>query len=135
MRTFIGLHQLWQDLRFRGRPPWSRLPQVSHSDLLSEVFDTNICFRIFSIGPTFSVNVEATASLDANVDMDVDLAYDVKGMELFFPPGSNSQAGTFTPGDSNLKLSVSPNVTSHGQVAAHLIPSVSAPLPTRVSYY
>ncbi|OJT15610.1 hypothetical protein TRAPUB_5938 [Trametes pubescens] len=81
--------------------------------------------KIFSIGPTFSVNVEATASLDANVDMDVDLAYDVKGMELFFPPGSNSQAGTFTPGDSNLKLSVSPNVTSHGQVAAHLIPSLA----------
>ena len=57
--------------------------------------------------------------------MDVDLAYDVKGLQLFFPPGSNSQAGTYTPGDSNIKLSVSPNVTSHGQVAAHLIPSVS----------
>ncbi|KAI0364910.1 hypothetical protein BV20DRAFT_973864 [Pilatotrama ljubarskyi] len=81
--------------------------------------------KIFTIGPTFSVNAEATASLDANVDMDVDLAYDVKGMQLFFPPGGNSQAGSFTPGDSNVKLSVSPNVTAHGQVAAHLIPSLA----------
>ncbi|KAI0638754.1 hypothetical protein C8Q77DRAFT_1151788 [Trametes polyzona] len=81
--------------------------------------------KILSVGPTFSVNVEATASLDANVDMDVDLSYDVKGMQLFFPPGSNSQAGKFTPGDSNVKLSASPNVTSHGQIAAHLIPSLA----------
>ncbi|KAI0653807.1 hypothetical protein C8Q70DRAFT_1048306 [Cubamyces menziesii] len=81
--------------------------------------------KILSIGPTFNVDAEATASLDANLDMDVDLAYDVKGLQLFFPPGSNSQAGTYTPGDSNIKLSVSPNVTSHGQVAAHLIPSLN----------
>ncbi|KAI0668758.1 hypothetical protein C8Q78DRAFT_245368 [Trametes maxima] len=80
--------------------------------------------KILSIGPTFSVNAEAAASLDANLDMDVDLAYSVKGLQLFFPPSSDP-AGQYTPGDSNLKLSVSPNVTSHGQVAAHLIPSLA----------
>ncbi|KAI8969672.1 hypothetical protein BD414DRAFT_428107 [Trametes punicea] len=80
---------------------------------------------ILSIGPTFSVNAEATASLDANLDTGVDLAYTVQGLQLFFPPGSNSQGGTYTPGDSNVKLSVSPNVTSHGQIAAHLIPTLA----------
>ncbi|KAI0820581.1 hypothetical protein BC628DRAFT_1396212 [Trametes gibbosa] len=94
-----------------------------------QIFETGIPAldfpKIFSIGPTFTVNVEATASLDANVDVDVDLAYDVKGMQLFFPPGANSQAGQFTPGDSNLKLGVSPNITSHGQIAAHLLPSLN----------
>ncbi|KAI0757756.1 hypothetical protein C8Q80DRAFT_1092088 [Daedaleopsis nitida] len=80
--------------------------------------------KILSIGPTFSVNAEATAALDANINMDVDLTYSIKGAKLFFPPNSNP-SGTFTPGDSNLKLSVSPNVTSHGQVAAHLIPTLA----------
>ena len=77
-----------------------------------------------SIGPTFSVNAEATASLDANLNVDVDLDYTISGAQLFFPP-SNNPAGSFKPGDSNVKLSVSPNITSHGQVAAHLIPSLA----------
>ncbi|OSD05577.1 hypothetical protein PYCCODRAFT_1464936 [Trametes coccinea BRFM310] len=81
--------------------------------------------KILAIGPTFNVNAEATASIDANIDMDVDIAYTISGMQLFFPPGSNSQAGKFTPGDSNVKLAASPNVTTHGQVAAHLIPQLA----------
>ncbi|KAH9855724.1 hypothetical protein C2E23DRAFT_723644 [Lenzites betulinus] len=80
---------------------------------------------VFDIGPALVVNVQATASLDANVNMDVDLAYTVSGLRAFFPPGgSNSNAGSFNPGDSNLALSVSPNVTAHGQVTAHLIPTL-----------
>ncbi|TFK84342.1 hypothetical protein K466DRAFT_602089 [Polyporus arcularius HHB13444] len=80
--------------------------------------------KILSIGPTFSVNAEATASLDANLNVDVDLAYTIAGAQLFFPP-NDKPAGSFTPNDSNLKLSVSPNITSHGQIAAHLIPSLA----------
>ncbi|KAI0770916.1 hypothetical protein BD413DRAFT_69883 [Trametes elegans] len=79
---------------------------------------------IFSIGPTFSVNAEATAELDTNINLDVDLSYNVKGMQLFFPP-SKDPKGEYKPGDSNVKLSVSPNITTHGQIAAHLIPSLA----------
>lgn len=80
--------------------------------------------KILSIGPTFSVNAEADASLDANLNMDVDLDYTISGAELFFPPSSSS-SGAFTPGDSKLQLSVSPDVTANGQVTAHLIPSLA----------
>ena len=79
---------------------------------------------LFSIGPTFTVNAEGTATLDADVKTDVDIDYKIKGAELFFPPQGKS-SGAFTPGDSNVQLSVSPGVTSHGQVAAHLIPTLS----------
>ncbi|KAM5542321.1 hypothetical protein V8D89_004194 [Ganoderma adspersum] len=79
---------------------------------------------LFSIGPTFTVNTEGTATLDADVSANVDIDYQIKGAELFFPPQGKS-TGAFTPGDSNVQLSVSPGVTSHGQVAAHLIPTLS----------
>ena len=60
------------------------------------------------------------------MNLDVDIDYDIKGAQLFFPPSSNNNGGgSFVPGDSNLKLSVSPNVTSHGQIAAHLIPTLA----------
>ena len=80
---------------------------------------------LFSIGPTFTVNAEGTATLDADVTTDVDIDYQIKGAELFFPPSGGKSSGAFTPGDSNVQLSVSPGVTSHGQVAAHLIPTLS----------
>ncbi|OBZ79357.1 hypothetical protein A0H81_00033 [Grifola frondosa] len=77
-----------------------------------------------NIGPTFAINAEADATLDASLNLDVDLAYTMSGAELFFPPSTSPSGGSFVPGDSNLKLSVSPNVTSHGTVSAHLIPTV-----------
>ncbi|KAI0757750.1 hypothetical protein C8Q80DRAFT_1091869 [Daedaleopsis nitida] len=83
--------------------------------------------KIFSVGPTFSVYAQATATLDAHLNFDVGLAYNIAGAQLFFPPNTNSapSGGGFTPGNSSLKLSVSPNVTSNGQVAAHLIPTLA----------
>ena len=80
--------------------------------------------KILSIGPTFTVNAEADASLDANVNMDVDLDYTISGAQLFFPP-TGKPSGAFTPGDSKLQLSVSPDVTANGQVTAHLIPTLA----------
>nr|VWP02189.1 Nucleosome assembly protein 1 [Ganoderma boninense] len=80
---------------------------------------------LFSIGPTFTVNAEGTATLDADITTDVDIDYQIKGAQLFFPPDGGKSSGAFTPGDSNVQLSVSPGVTSHGQVAAHLIPTLS----------
>ncbi|PIL30026.1 hypothetical protein GSI_07938 [Ganoderma sinense ZZ0214-1] len=79
---------------------------------------------LFSIGPTFTINAEGTATLDTDVTTNVDIDYQIKGAELFFPPQGKS-SGSFSPGDSNIQLSVSPGVTSHGQVAAHLIPTLS----------
>ncbi|KAI1787663.1 hypothetical protein LXA43DRAFT_703234 [Ganoderma leucocontextum] len=79
---------------------------------------------LFSIGPTFTVNAEGTATLDADIKTDVDIDYKIMGAELFFPPQGTS-AGSFTPGDSNVQLSVTPGVTSQGQIAAHLIPTLS----------
>ncbi|PIL30030.1 hypothetical protein GSI_07942 [Ganoderma sinense ZZ0214-1] len=80
---------------------------------------------LFSIGPTFNVNVEGTATLEADVKTDVDIDYKIKDVEVFFPPSGGKSKGSFVPGDSNVQLSVSPGVTAHGQIAAHLIPSLS----------
>ena len=80
---------------------------------------------LFSIGPTFTVNTEGTATLDADVSANVDIDYQIKGAELFFPPSGGKSSGSFVPEDSNVQLSASPGVTSHGQVAVHLIPTLS----------
>jgi hypothetical protein len=80
---------------------------------------------ILTIGPSFKINAQAKAGLDVGIDMVVDLNYQVKGAKLFFPSSANhASGGGFTPGDTPLKLSVSPDVTSKGTVEAHLIPTV-----------
>ncbi|KAJ7438099.1 hypothetical protein B0H11DRAFT_2105656 [Mycena galericulata] len=78
---------------------------------------------ILSIGPTFKVQAQATASLDVNVDATVVLAYTMSGAKLFFPKSSTlTSGGTFNPADSPLSLSVTPSVASKGVVTAHVIP-------------
>ncbi|KAG5638044.1 hypothetical protein H0H81_002164 [Sphagnurus paluster] len=80
---------------------------------------------ILTVGPTFKIMGQATASMDVNVDMTVDLSYTVTDAKLFFPPGSNQQnGGTFSAGNSPLKLAVSPSVKSNAAVSAHLTPRV-----------
>lgn len=44
--------------------------------------------RIISIGPTFEIDGEAKATIDLDVDMTVDLAYNVSDLQLFFPPSA-----------------------------------------------
>ncbi|KAF8073317.1 hypothetical protein FPV67DRAFT_1409522 [Lyophyllum atratum] len=78
---------------------------------------------VLSIGPTFKILGQATATLDVDVDMKVDLSYDVQGAKLFFPPSANHPSGgSFSPETAPLKLSVSPSVASKAVIAAHLIP-------------
>ena len=80
----------------------------------------------------------------------MDLAYNVKGGKLFFPPKQGGSVGAFTPGDSSkrghppcprriltlvpdIALSATPNVTSQASLEAHVIPNVSifaVPSPT-----
>jgi hypothetical protein len=53
-----------------------------------------------TVGPTFKILGQATATLDIDVDMKVDLSYNVNGAKLFFPPSQNNPSGgTFSPGN------------------------------------
>ncbi|KAJ7474870.1 hypothetical protein FB451DRAFT_1246877 [Mycena latifolia] len=80
---------------------------------------------ILTIGPTFKIQAQATASLDVNVDAKVVLAYHVENAKLFFPKSDSlTSGGTFNPADSPLSLSVAPSVASKGVVAAHIIPTI-----------
>ncbi|KAF8961154.1 hypothetical protein BDZ97DRAFT_1226986 [Flammula alnicola] len=81
---------------------------------------------ILTIGPSFQINAQATATLDVNVGLTVGINYKIDGAELVFPPNRNkSSGGGFNIGDTPLKLSASPSVTATGTVAAHLIPSLN----------
>ncbi|KAJ7708198.1 hypothetical protein B0H17DRAFT_1191688 [Mycena rosella] len=82
---------------------------------------------ILSIGPTFQVDAQVTASLDVNLDMTVGLNFDVNNAQLRFPPGSGDapDANAFSIGDTPLTLSASPDVKATGAVSAHLIPSLN----------
>nr|VWP01644.1 Cytochrome P450 monooxygenase CYP52X1 [Ganoderma boninense] len=63
--------------------------------------------------------------------MDVDLAYTISGGQLVFPPPSSSASGgSFAPGNSNINLSVSPNVTANAKLVAHLKPTFEFGLTT-----
>ncbi|KAI5116444.1 hypothetical protein M0805_008631 [Coniferiporia weirii] len=80
---------------------------------------------IVNIGPLFALNAEATASLDIDMELSVNLAYSVDNLSLFFPPSfSQSSSASATPKDIPLALSVTPGVTSNATLEAHLIPAL-----------
>ncbi|TFK47998.1 hypothetical protein OE88DRAFT_1738119 [Heliocybe sulcata] len=81
---------------------------------------------IFTLGPSFAVNGELTAQAAVDLDMTVDLAYNVKNGQLFFPspPSGQKNGGAATPQDTNLKLSVTPDVQANVSLTAHLIPEL-----------
>ncbi|THH05785.1 hypothetical protein EW145_g4539 [Phellinidium pouzarii] len=80
---------------------------------------------IIQIGPQFVLNAEATANIDLDVDMSIDLAYNVDSLQLFFPPSSgHTSTANVSPQDTPLKLSVSPDVSSNATFEAHLIPTI-----------
>ncbi|TDL21135.1 hypothetical protein BD410DRAFT_840835 [Rickenella mellea] len=81
--------------------------------------------HVLTIGPDFTLNARATANLDIDVNMNIDLAYDVQNLQLVFPPVSGQpSSGSPTPRDTPLKLSVSPQVSSQGTVEVHVIPTI-----------
>ena len=57
---------------------------------------------ILSVGPTFAVNALASASLEADATLSVDLAYTASGAKLYFPPNGGSSLGTFKPSDTSV---------------------------------
>ncbi|KAF7289296.1 hypothetical protein MIND_01391300 [Mycena indigotica] len=80
---------------------------------------------LITLGPTFKVQAQAKAQLDANVDAKIVLAYKVDNAKLFFPRSDSLKSGgNFNPADSPLSLSVAPSIASQGVVSAHLIPRV-----------
>ncbi|KAI0327755.1 hypothetical protein GY45DRAFT_1256343 [Cubamyces sp. BRFM 1775] len=87
--------------------------------------------EILSIGPTLSVSTELTASIDTFLELDVDMAYKIEGMQLVLTSGSHSQSGTFTPEQASApNISVSPGAGSNAQLAAHLIPKLAFGIST-----
>ncbi|KAJ7929627.1 hypothetical protein B0H13DRAFT_1964126 [Mycena leptocephala] len=96
---------------------------------LIPVFETGIPGLDFpgllTIGPTFKIGVQGTASLDIQAQATLTLDYKVEGMKAFFPAADSvSSGGGFTPGDSPLSLSVAPSVSSKAVLAGHVIPSL-----------
>ncbi|KAJ7841079.1 hypothetical protein B0H14DRAFT_2783654 [Mycena olivaceomarginata] len=82
---------------------------------------------VFSLGPTFTVDAQATASLDVNLDLETKINLDIKNAQLHFPAGSGDapNANAFSIGDIPLTLSASPDVKATGTVAVHLIPALN----------
>ncbi|TDL21237.1 hypothetical protein BD410DRAFT_771726 [Rickenella mellea] len=80
---------------------------------------------ILSVGPEFKLNAQTKATLDVNVNMAVDLSYDVNKLQLFFPPLNGEVSnGAINPRNAPLQLAVSPGVASKGTLEAHIIPTV-----------
>ncbi|KAJ7495528.1 hypothetical protein FB451DRAFT_1077168 [Mycena latifolia] len=80
---------------------------------------------ILSIGPTFEVNANAKATLDLNVDASIGINYHVDNAQLFFPPNGKQSGGSFSLGDTPLKLSADTKAAATGTIEAHVIPSIN----------
>ena len=58
---------------------------------------------LFKLGPTFNIYGEADASLDTNLQMDIDLAYTISGGQLGLSASSSpTSGGNFAPGSSSM---------------------------------
>ncbi|KAI0087808.1 hypothetical protein BDY19DRAFT_1042228 [Irpex rosettiformis] len=79
---------------------------------------------ILTIGPSFQITAQAVAKAQADVKIAVDLAYNINGAKVYFPPGHGSSLGTFSPSNTNLQLSADPSVSATGSLQAHVIPAV-----------
>ncbi|KAH8800124.1 hypothetical protein DL96DRAFT_1564419 [Flagelloscypha sp. PMI_526] len=79
---------------------------------------------IISVGPAFKIDGQALAKLDVDVDVNVGVSYKIENVEATFPPSNGDKIGTFSIGDTPLKISASPNVAARGEVEAHIIPAL-----------
>lgn len=80
---------------------------------------------ILTLGPSFDVSVEATASLNLAADLNVGIVYNITNVSFDFPDNNNGSSGNFNPGNTPLSLSLTPSVQSTGSLTAHLIPSLN----------
>ncbi|KAF9451431.1 hypothetical protein P691DRAFT_773101 [Macrolepiota fuliginosa MF-IS2] len=80
---------------------------------------------ILTLGPTFKINGQALATVDVDVNLNVDLAYTLTNAKLFFPKSSTLSSGVgVSPGSSALALSVNPSLASRTYVEAHIQPRI-----------
>ena len=64
-------------------------------------FHRHLIISIFTLGPSFKVNAQATATLDLDINMAVNLAYKVTNGQLIFPPNAQLPGGgNFAPSDA-----------------------------------
>jgi len=62
---------------------------------------------ILTLGPSFKIQGQATANLDIDANITVDLAYQVDDASLFFPPSNDaSSGGNFNPLDNRMYSSL-----------------------------
>ncbi|KAH8829973.1 hypothetical protein DL96DRAFT_1461298 [Flagelloscypha sp. PMI_526] len=80
---------------------------------------------IITVGPAFKIDAQALATLDLNVDVNVGVSYKIENVQAIFPPRNGDKVGTFSIGDTPLKLSASPSVAARGEVQAHIIPALT----------
>lgn len=105
---------------------------------------------LLSVGPFLNIIAKADATFDTNLNLDVDVAYTASDVQFLFPPPSNSSkfkpTGSIKRGDSStcischrtmgaalddfpfpsdLSLSASAGLPSHGKLAVHLIPRLA----------
>ncbi|KAJ3547983.1 hypothetical protein NM688_g5348 [Phlebia brevispora] len=78
---------------------------------------------ILTIGPSFQLLAEATATASGDASLSCGISYHGNG-QLYFPPSSGSSFATFSSGDSPLKLSAARELSVQGSVVAHVIPSL-----------
>lgn len=97
----LGVDQLWYHYALRSRDSWTRLPGVIyrlHPLVERRLIDTP---RILTVGPTFKMNALAVAGVDIEMDMVLNLNYEVDNLQLFFPPLSGLKStGSLLPANS-----------------------------------
>jgi hypothetical protein len=77
---------------------------------------------IIDIGPIFSLNAQAKASLAAAADVTLSAAWNLNNAVLYYPPRS-TQPGA-SPISAPLKITVTPTASITGNVEAHIIPRI-----------
>ncbi|PPQ93459.1 hypothetical protein CVT25_008563 [Psilocybe cyanescens] len=80
---------------------------------------------VLTIGPSFVINGQATATLDLDVGLTVGISYTIDNAQLTFPPSSQQSSGAFNIGDTPLKLTAGATGKATGTVEAHLIPTLN----------
>ncbi|KAJ6483580.1 hypothetical protein C8R47DRAFT_565427 [Mycena vitilis] len=79
---------------------------------------------IFSLGPTFGIYGELEATVDADISVDVDLAYDLDNVRMYYPPDSETSTGSCAPSTSTLVLSAIPDLALNTKITPMLIPEI-----------
>ncbi|KAJ7171248.1 hypothetical protein C8R46DRAFT_1190644 [Mycena filopes] len=79
---------------------------------------------LFSLGPTFVIYGEVDAELDAELALEVELAYTVAA-KGFYPFGAQASEGSATQEESALTLSAHPDAALHGSITASLTPTLA----------